>query len=100
MKKFLLDTTLGVVLTIIIVSMMTLMVSITASLLIWGGGILIFNDIYANDIIPIVVLRSTVTVWTLFSIVLFILMTIWIWMELMKSVADRYCAEKGIDRNI
>lgn len=90
MKKFLFDTTLGVILSIIVVSMMALLVSITASLLIWGGGVMIFNDIYANDLIPMFILRSATTFWTLLSIVIFILMTIWIWMELMKGVADRY----------
>jgi hypothetical protein len=81
---------MGVILSITVVSMMTLLVSVTTTLLIWGGGIIIFNDLYANDIIPLVILRSAVSCWTLMSIVIFILLTIWIWMVLMKSVADKY----------
>ena len=96
MKKFLFDTLMGVILSITVVSMMTLLVSVTTTLLIWGGGIIIFNDLYANDIIPLVILRSAVSCWTLMSIVIFILLTIWIWMVLMKyaiSVADKTDAE-------
>lgn len=90
MKNFLFNTPFGVIIVMIILLVMALVLSITASLLIWGGGIMIFNDIYNNDVINVMILRTATTLWTLINIVLFILITAWLFIQLMVDVNERY----------
>ena len=90
MKNFLFNTVVGVIFTMIIIAIFSLLLSTTITLLIWGGGIMIFNDIYANDVINVMILRTTTTLWTLINIVLFILVTIWLFIELMTITNDKY----------
>jgi hypothetical protein len=90
MKNFLFNTPFGVIIVMIILLVMALVLSITASLLIWGGGIMIFNDIYNNDVINVMILRTATTLWTLINIVLFVLITAWLFIQLMVDVNERY----------
>jgi hypothetical protein len=90
MKNFLFNTKIGVTVIIVVISMITLLLSTTISLLLWGGGRIIFIDLYESGLINTNILDSCTTLWTLLNIVLFILGTLLLWFYLMENIGTKY----------
>lgn len=95
MKNFLFNTPIGVIITIIIIGMISITLSTTACVFIWGLGVMVFNDLRDNNIINTNIIITTTTVWTLFNIVFYIIVTIWLWLDLMVTVNSRYNLDKN-----
>lgn len=95
MKKFLFNTDFGSVLLVIVLSMITITLSTTLSIMIWGGGRFIYTTLIDNHVLNQDVLTSCNTVWTLLNIVGYILITLWMWVSLLTAVDTNFNTPKN-----
>lgn len=71
MKQFLTNTLLGVIISLVLIAILSIIISALFTLLIWGGGYIILNDLNHHKIIGETIKASSITLWTIINIGLF-----------------------------